>query len=65
MIYITVALGTIIIDISKKVLKIPNLITIGKVISECDWFALVPVATFEELFEIEKHFRKMDGIEII
>lgn len=65
MIYITTALGTKIVDLHKRILKIPNLIILGKIIGECDWLAIVPVATFEELFEIKEHFRKIDGIEKI
>ena len=50
-------------DIHKKILGIPNVIMLGKVMGECDLLAVVPVASFEELFELDRHFREIDGIE--
>jgi len=63
MIYIKTALGTKVVDIHKKILGIPNVIMLGKVMGECDLFAVVPVASFEELFELDRQFREIDGIE--
>ncbi len=63
MIYIKTALGTKVVDIHKKILRIPNVIILGKVMGECDLLAVVPVSSFEELFELDRQFREIDGIE--
>jgi DNA-binding Lrp family transcriptional regulator len=63
MIYIKTALGTKVVDIHKRILGIPNVIMLGKVVGECDLLAIVPVASFEELFELDRQFRKVGGIE--
>lgn len=63
MIYIKTALGTKFVDIHKKILRIPNVIMLGKVMGECDLLAIIPVRTFEDLFGIEKQLRGVDGIE--
>jgi len=36
---------------------------LGKVMGECDLLAVVPVASFKELFELDRQFREIDGIE--
>jgi len=63
MIYMKTALGTKVVDIHKKILRIPNVIILGKVMGECDLLAVVPVSSFEELFELDRQFREIDGIE--
>jgi len=63
MIFIKTALGTNVVDIHKKILAIPNVIILGKVMGDCDMMAVIPVASFEELFDLDKQFRKIDGIE--
>jgi DNA-binding Lrp family transcriptional regulator len=63
MVYIKTGLGTKIVDIHKRILKIPNVIILGKILGECDLLAVVPVASFEELFELDGYFREIDGIE--
>lgn len=63
MIYVTTSLGTKFTDIQKKILEVPNVILLSKVLGECDLLVVIPVSSFEELFELEKHFRKIAGIE--
>jgi DNA-binding Lrp family transcriptional regulator len=59
MIFIKTALGTKIVHIHKRILEIPNVITLGKIMGECDMLAIVPVATFEELFDIDDSLGKL------
>ena len=63
MVYIKTALGTNVSDIHTRILGIPNVIILGKIIGECDLLAVVPVTSFEELFEVDKQFREIDGVE--
>ena len=41
----------------------PYRIMLGNVMGNCDLLAIVPVASFEDLFELDGHFREIDGIE--
>lgn len=63
MVYIKTALGTKVGDIHERILRIPNVIILGKIIGECDLFAVVPVASFEELFDLDRQFREIEGVE--
>ena len=65
MIYIKTALGTKFAEIHKRILEIPNVIILSKVMGECDMLATVPVASFEELFDLDRQFRKIHGVETI
>jgi Lrp/AsnC family transcriptional regulator for asnA, asnC and gidA len=63
MVYVTISLGTKLTDIHQRILKVPNVIILIKTIGECDMLAVIPLSSFEELFEIEEQFRKIEGIE--
>lgn len=55
--------GTRIIDVFNDIFKIPNVIVLGKIIGEWDLLAIIPVESFNDLFEIEKEFGTIQGIE--
>jgi Lrp/AsnC family transcriptional regulator for asnA, asnC and gidA len=65
MIYIKTALGTKVVDIHERILRIPNVIVLGKIIGECDLLAAVPVTSFEELFALDGQFREVKGVETV
>jgi DNA-binding Lrp family transcriptional regulator len=65
MIYIKRSLPTKIADIHRRVLMLPNVITLVRILGEWDMLAVIPLTAFEELFEIEKTFSSIKGIEKI
>ena len=65
MIYVRVKVGTKISDIHRRLLEIPNIISLTKIIGSWDMLAIIPLASFKELFTIEKQLRAINGIEKI
>lgn len=65
MIYLKIAIGTDFVSLQKELLAIPNLIILVKTIGEADLLAIVPLATFDELFNLEATFREMKGIQVV
>jgi Lrp/AsnC family transcriptional regulator for asnA, asnC and gidA len=65
MIYMRVKVGSKISDIHHKISEIPNLISLTKIIGSWDMLAIIPLASFKELFTIEKQLRSINGIEKI
>ena len=65
MVYVTTSIGTKISDVHRCILKVPNVIILVKIIGDCDLMAVVPLRSFKDLFELEKRFRAIEGIEKI
>ena len=65
MVYIKRSVATNIIDVQKNILNFPNVITLVKTLGEWDELAIIPLTTFDELFEIEKEFATIKGIKRI
>jgi Lrp/AsnC family transcriptional regulator for asnA, asnC and gidA len=65
MVYIQRSVATNIIDVQKNILNFPNVITLVKTLGEWDELAIIPLTTFDELFEIEKEFATIKGIKRI
>jgi Lrp/AsnC family transcriptional regulator for asnA, asnC and gidA len=65
MIYIKRSVATNITDFQKSILNVPNVITLVKTLGEWDKLAIIPLNTFEELFDIEKEFATIKGIKKI
>lgn len=55
--------GTELTEIHKDILEIPNVIILGKVISEYNMLAIIPLESFKDLFETKKQFGTIKGIE--
>ncbi len=55
--------GPKIMGIHKRILEIPNVIVLTKIIGEWDLLAIIPLASFKDLFEIEKQLGAISGIE--
>lgn len=65
MVYITVKIGSKISDVHRAVSEIPNVISLTKIIGNCDMLAIIPLASFKDLFTIEKQLRNINGIDKI
>ncbi|WNZ28763.1 MAG: Lrp/AsnC family transcriptional regulator [Candidatus Bathyarchaeota archaeon] len=65
MVYITAKIGTKISDVHRAASEIPNVISLTKIIGSCDMLAIIPLASFTDLFTIEKQLRTINGIEKI
>ena len=65
MIYVRVKVGTKISEIHRSLLEIPNIISLTKIVGSWDMLAIIPLASFKELFTIEKQLRSINGIEKI
>jgi Lrp/AsnC family transcriptional regulator for asnA, asnC and gidA len=55
--------GTKIMDTHNQIFEIPNVIVLTKVIGEWDLFVVIPLASFKDLFRVEKEFEKIHGVE--
>ncbi|MEJ2127173.1 MAG: AsnC family transcriptional regulator [Candidatus Bathyarchaeota archaeon] len=65
MIYMRIKVGSKISEIYRKISQIPNIVNITKIVGIWDIFAIIPLASFKELFTIEKQLRSINGIEKI
>lgn len=55
--------GTKIMDTYNRIFELKNVIVLGKVIGEWDLFVIIPLASFKDLFEIERKIAKINEIE--
>lgn len=49
--------------IYEKIIKLPNVIVANRLLGPVDISCLVPVRSFEEIFEFQNHLSKIEGIE--
>jgi Lrp/AsnC family transcriptional regulator for asnA, asnC and gidA len=55
--------GTEDTEIRKHILEIPNVIVLARLIGEYDKLAVIPLESFKDLFETQKQFGTIEGIE--
>ena len=63
MVYINLEIGTNTNKIYNNICNMPNVITIVRVMGECDLLAIIPLREFRELFVLEKQIRAMKEIK--
>ena len=61
-VYVSIV-GTKIKDIYRSIFEIPNVIVLGKIIGEWDLLGIIPLESFADLFEIERQFGTINGID--
>ena len=64
-VYMKIEFGTDFAFLQKELLAIPNLTILVKTIGEADLMAITPLATFDELFNLEATLRAMKGIQVV
>jgi len=62
MVYVKTSLGTKTVDVLNELLKFPNVITLTAILGEWDILGVIPLASFDELFWLEKNMRKIKGV---
>lgn len=61
--FIKIRGGTEHTEIRKQILEIPNVIVLARLIGDYDKLAMIPLESFKVLFETQKRFGTIEGIE--